>query len=74
MLGHPLSELSIRTEGTAIPVRSPASATLKGTKKQDQPDAHTPAGINFVRNRMLYARAAFNAQSGVRFGLRHIRQ
>jgi hypothetical protein len=34
---------------------------------------HSPASITFVRNRMLYARAALNAQSKVRFGLRHIR-
>ncbi|KLJ10847.1 hypothetical protein EMPG_09861 [Blastomyces silverae] len=33
---------------------------------------HTPATITFVRSRMLYARAAFNAQGRVRFGLRHI--
>ena len=35
---------------------------------------HTPASIVFVRNRMLYARAALNAQGGVRFGFRHIRK
>lgn len=34
---------------------------------------HSPASIIFVRNRMLYARAALNAQGKVRFGLRHIR-
>lgn len=33
----------------------------------------TPISIVFVRNRMLYARAALNTQGGVRFGLRHIR-
>ncbi|EQL28452.1 hypothetical protein, variant [Blastomyces dermatitidis ATCC 26199] len=33
---------------------------------------HTPATITFVRSRMLYARAAFNAKGRVRFGLRHI--
>ena len=33
-----------------------------------------PAGITFVRNRMLYARAALNGNGGIRFGLRHIRK
>ncbi|KAK2803650.1 hypothetical protein FQN51_003412 [Onygenales sp. PD_10] len=32
----------------------------------------TPSNINFVRSRMLYAKAALNARGGVRFGLRHI--
>ncbi|KAF4614304.1 hypothetical protein G7Y89_g15433 [Cudoniella acicularis] len=36
--------------------------------------AKAPSNIAFVRNRMLYARAALNAQGGVRFGLRHIRE
>jgi telomerase reverse transcriptase len=34
----------------------------------------TPSNIVFVRNRMLYARAALNAQGSVTFGLRHIRR
>lgn len=34
---------------------------------------HTPSSIIFVRNRMMYARGALNAQGGIRFGLRHIR-
>ena len=32
------------------------------------------AEINFVRNRMLYARPALNARGLVHFGLRHIRE
>lgn len=32
-----------------------------------------PSGIGFLRNRMMYARAALNARGLVRFGLRHIR-
>lgn len=32
-----------------------------------------PSEITFVRNRMLYARAALNARGLVHFGLRHIR-
>jgi hypothetical protein len=35
---------------------------------------HTPSNIQFVRNRMLYARAALNAQGAIRFGFRHIRK
>ncbi|EKD17210.1 telomerase reverse transcriptase [Drepanopeziza brunnea f. sp. 'multigermtubi' MB_m1] len=33
---------------------------------------HTPASINFVRHRMMYARPALNAKLEVKFGLRHI--
>ncbi|KAI9759142.1 MAG: hypothetical protein M1835_000450 [Candelina submexicana] len=33
---------------------------------------HRPMSITFVRNRMLYARAALNGKGDVRFGLRHI--
>ena len=36
--------------------------------------AKTPSEIVFVRNRMLYARAALNAHGVVHFGLRHIRK
>ena len=35
---------------------------------------HNPAEINFVRNRMLYAKAALNAKGEVQFGFRHIRR
>jgi hypothetical protein len=33
-----------------------------------------PSEIIFVRNRMLYARAALNARGLVQFGFRHIRE
>lgn len=33
-----------------------------------------PSDISFVRNRMLYARAALSARGLVHFGLRHIRK
>lgn len=39
-----------------------------------KPVLYTSANISFVRNRILYARAAFNAEGGIRFGLRHIRK
>jgi telomerase reverse transcriptase len=34
----------------------------------------TPGHINFVRSRLLYARAALNAKGRVRFGLPHVRR
>lgn len=37
-------------------------------------DVRPLSGITFVRNRMMYARAALNAKGDVRFGLRHIRK
>lgn len=48
-----------------------ASASLK---KTSEPFERRPAEILFVRNRMLYARAALNARGLVHFGLRHIRK
>lgn len=35
---------------------------------------NSPSAINFVRNRMFYARAALNTKGRVTFGLRHIRE
>ena len=35
---------------------------------------NSPSTINFVRNRMFYARAALNTKGRVTFGLRHIRK
>ncbi|KAI0176167.1 hypothetical protein GGR52DRAFT_539829, partial [Hypoxylon sp. FL1284] len=37
-------------------------------------DVKAPSAVVFVRNRMLYARAALNARGFVHFGLRHIRK
>lgn len=47
-----------------------ASASLKTSG----PFERRPAEIVFVRNRMLYARAALNTRGLVHFGLRHIRK
>ncbi|KAG0650734.1 Telomerase reverse transcriptase [Hyphodiscus hymeniophilus] len=44
----------------------------KAKARSPMTTVHSPACITFVRNRMLYARAALNAQGKVRFGLRHI--
>ncbi|KAH0538165.1 hypothetical protein FGG08_005223 [Glutinoglossum americanum] len=44
-------------------------------KSSPKPNAfglHTPGNITFVRNRMLYARAALNSKGEAHFGLRHI--
>ncbi|KAI0136574.1 hypothetical protein BJ170DRAFT_18292 [Xylariales sp. AK1849] len=40
--------------------------------KQSKDFERSPTEITFVRNRMLYARAALNARGLVQFGLRHI--
>lgn len=37
-------------------------------------NCRTPCKISFVRSRMFYAKAALNANGGIRFGMRHIRQ
>lgn len=47
-----------------------SSAVQRGSTKTS---LHLPGNIVFVRNRMLYSRAALNASGEVRFGLRHIR-
>ena len=39
-----------------------------------QQTVNSPSAINFVRNRMFYARAALNTKGRVTFGLRHIRE
>jgi len=74
LTGQPLGELKPlpKTNGvTNLPVTTENSKfAIDATKSE----IRTPASIVFVRNRMLYARAALNAQGGVRFGLRHIRR
>jgi hypothetical protein len=40
---------------------------------RDPAENCTPARILFVRNRILYARAALNTHGNVRYGFRHIR-
>jgi hypothetical protein len=52
-------------------LRSHPSAS--GERSQNFSENRTPARILFVRNRILYARAALNTQGNVRFGFRHIR-
>lgn len=65
--GLPLSELKPETAG-------PVASSDASLKKKSQDEVRKPGAISFVRNRMLYARAALNAKGGVRFGMRHIRK
>jgi hypothetical protein len=69
-LGVPLSDLQTLPERSdGFPLLAPASRPARTVSSVE----HSPSSISFVRSRMLYARAALNAQGGVRFGLRHIR-
>ena len=79
-LGIPLTELT--------PLLSPNSLTLPNQLKQadsglgnthvlhsiSRETVNSSSAINFVRNRMFYARAALNTKGRVTFGLRHIRE
>jgi hypothetical protein len=60
--GLPLSDLKLES--------GPAVASKDASKSE----IRKPNTISFVRNRMMYARAAVNAKGGVRFGMRHIRE
>lgn len=62
--GEPVSDLS--TVGNA-------DKDQKAPSKESSNPEKSPSEINFVRSRMLYARAALNARGLVQFGLRHIR-
>ncbi|KAF7928563.1 uncharacterized protein EAE98_005619 [Botrytis deweyae] len=68
--GQPLSELSPIT--TAKPHGKLSETDSPSSKSQQPVVLHNPAEINFVRNRMLYAKAALNAKGEVQFGFRHI--
>lgn len=76
--GEPLGELKPFTQ--LLPVTKPVVATTEKKDMSSAPSAaisasvRTPGNIVFVRNRILYARAALNAKGGVAFGLRHIRR
>ncbi|KAI9650201.1 Telomerase reverse transcriptase [Ciborinia camelliae] len=70
VMSHPLGELSAITVSKA---HGTISKTDNGSKKKQQSGIlHNPAEINFVRNRMLYAKASLNAQGEVQFGFRHV--
>ncbi|PVH78811.1 hypothetical protein DL98DRAFT_236130 [Cadophora sp. DSE1049] len=59
--GVPLADLPLLPTPGVMPVIPKTADTLR-----------SPSNINFVRNRMMYARAALNAKREVSFGLRHI--
>ena len=76
-LGTPLSDLPVLSAVKAGCV--PSTITAEQNKiptpaRRSKSVLHTASQISFVRSRMLYARAAFNAKGEVRFGLRHIRE
>lgn len=60
---------------TGLPLHD-AEALVSGsnTPKNQYGFWRSPSDISFIRNRMLYARAALNARGLVHFGLRHIRE
>ncbi|KAL1595840.1 Telomerase reverse transcriptase [Paraconiothyrium brasiliense] len=72
--GVPLSELkpvhTLDNNPTSIPMKSFANKKPRSLVSENR----RPNAITFVRNRILYARAALNAKGGVRFGMRHIRE
>ena len=76
-LGVPLGELTLRDLASAKRANADTVAAKKETKTHRNAlfdrVFRSPSEITFVRNRMLYARAALNAKGGVRWGLRHIR-
>ncbi|KAI1341592.1 hypothetical protein F5Y15DRAFT_361504 [Xylariaceae sp. FL0016] len=58
--GKPLSDVHARHLGVTV-------------QERQSSESKSPSELIFVRNRMLYARAALSARGSVQFGLRHIR-
>ena len=71
--GLPISDLKPAHALERAPAAPPAAFPSKRLNSLASEDRQ-PNAIAFVRNRMLYARAALNAKGGVRFGMRHIRE
>jgi telomerase reverse transcriptase len=71
--GTPLPDLPLLSKAGYDPrppvIYDPGQKTVVA---KDLPVARTPSSINFVRNRMFYARPHLNARGDVRFGLPHI--
>ncbi|KAI4287710.1 MAG: hypothetical protein L6R35_003030 [Caloplaca aegaea] len=73
--GTPLTDLlplSNSEPFLSIPTESLRPSGVDEGRKCARSSIRSPSAINFVRNRMFYARAALNAKGRVRFGLRHI--
>ena len=68
----PLAEMTSLTELASVVPRHDERHGNPVKKRMDK-DLRSPGSIVIVRNRMLYARAAWNAKGQVRFGMRHIR-
>lgn len=72
--GVPLSELKPLAASGVPPIVSSKENSAHRKPRALVSENRTPSAIRFVRNRILYARAALNAKGGVRFGMRHIRR
>ncbi|MCJ1310200.1 hypothetical protein MMC25_003861 [Agyrium rufum] len=78
--GIPLSELPQRKPNhleskseVSITTSPTASLNINGVQKpKKQSTVRGPSSITFVRNRMMYARAALTGKGNVHLGLRHI--
>ncbi|XP_014554463.1 hypothetical protein COCVIDRAFT_104862, partial [Bipolaris victoriae FI3] len=71
--GMPLSEVQLDSVVSNGPGNTNTNTQPIAKSLYLQSEDRTPGSITFVRSRMLYAKAALNANGGVRFGLRHIR-
>lgn len=72
--GIPISEMKAEQISKQEPKDGPVNNMAKQQPHPLVSEKKTPNTIVFVRSRMLYAKAALNAQGGVRFGMRHIRE
>ncbi|KAK2040516.1 hypothetical protein LZ31DRAFT_40461 [Colletotrichum somersetense] len=66
--GIPLSE----TDVSVVADQNKTNCPKRGHKPVDAINGRLPSEITFVRNRMMYARAALTAKGTVQYGLRHI--
>lgn len=71
--GFPLGDLKIVTQDAITSNVEPGTLTRRETR-DTKIDSLSTSSIVLLRNRILYAKAAFNASGAVRFGLRHIRK
>lgn len=71
--GIPMSELKFeqipKNKSATTGPEQAMTEMLKHEKSQDR----SPGSITLIRSRIFYAKAALNAEGGVRFGMRHIR-
>ncbi|KUJ22915.1 uncharacterized protein LY89DRAFT_313971 [Mollisia scopiformis] len=62
--GQPLSEIQMIGQ-------RPHARSMAKKNADDKHEARAPSSINFVRSRMMYARASTNVQGEVHFGFKH---